>query len=86
MDHFYKEYENYSICEYINRHRHLLNEHLENKNLTYKEHLYQSVNYGKCFFIASIKAVIHAVLPCYYQTTTTDLVNELRNDLEKKNN
>ena len=50
-----------------------------NKNcMTYYEHLCFSLNFSKIMFIGCIQSFIHAFLPDYYKTSTTDKTNKIQ--------
>lgn len=48
--------------------------HLTDVNMTYTQHFFNSFDYSTIFLIASIKAFIHAIIPCVYKTSSTDLL------------
>lgn len=50
--------------------------------MTYLDHAKFSSNLGIKLFIGSIKALIHAIIPELYKTSTSDLVNELKIEIE----
>jgi hypothetical protein len=49
--------------------------HLTEVNMTYTEHFINSFDYSTIFLIASIKALIHAIIPSQYKTSSSDLLN-----------
>ena len=49
--------------------------HLNERRISYCDHFIHSLQYAKCFGVASLKAVVHAVLPCVYTTSSTDFIN-----------
>lgn len=53
--------------------------------MNYYKHLSVSFNYSKIFFIASIKAFIHAIFPSLFITSTTLTVCNINNLLEINN-
>ena len=57
--------------------------HLRQVNMTYIQHLKTSFSYSYTFFNGSIKAFIHGIFPNTYETSTSDLIKKLHNDLEK---
>jgi len=46
--------------------------------MTYYEHILFSLNFSKMMFIGSAQAFIHAFLPEYYKTSTTDITNNIQ--------
>ena len=55
----------------------LKSKHLSTVCMGYFHHLRNSLYYSRRFFFASIKAVIHALVPDLYITSTTDTVTEI---------
>lgn len=51
--------------------------------MTYFEHCQFSLHLGFLFAQASFKAVVHAFLPDWYITSTTDTVNLINDKLKK---
>jgi len=51
--------------------------HLEENKMTYCEHFRFAIFYAILCFIAFIFLAIHALLPCFFQTTGSDLVKKL---------
>lgn len=49
--------------------------------LTYYQHFCFSMNVTKKLFIGSIKSFIHAIYPDIFITTTSDLLIELKNEM-----
>ena len=49
--------------------------------LTYYQHFCFSINVTKKLFIGSIKSFIHAIYPDIFITTTSDLLIELKNEM-----
>ena len=47
--------------------------------MSYIEHSILSLNLSSTLFIGSIKALIHAFIPNFYKTSSSDVVNELQN-------
>ena len=52
-------------------------DHLKTMNIGYFDHWKISMNYSAKFAVASIKALIHAFLPDFFETSSTDLISEL---------
>ena len=51
--------------------------------MTYMRHFWFSMSLCRRFAIGSIQAFIHAVLPDYYITSSSDLITEIKNDMSK---
>ena len=49
--------------------------------MTYTRHFWFSMSLSYRFAIGSIQAFIHALLPDYYITSSSDLINEIKNDM-----
>lgn len=68
----------------------IIQSHLKDVNMNYKEHFKHSLSFSKEFMEASYKASIHAIFPSKYPTTSTDLTKKLnkivniQNDKNKK--
>lgn len=52
--------------------------------MTYWEHFCLSMNFAKIFGIASVRALIHAIYPDIYITSTTDATSEVKKILKTK--
>ena len=50
--------------------------------MTYFQHLRFSSNLGIHLCIGSVKAFIHAIMPQYYITSTSDLVKKLDKEMK----
>ena len=51
--------------------------------MTYMRHFLFSMSLCRRFAICSIQAFIHALLPDYYITSSSDLVREIQYDMSK---
>lgn len=51
---------------------HILFKHPEENNMTYWDHLKRSWGFAIAFFVLGVQATIHGVLPCVFQTSSTD--------------
>ena len=51
--------------------------------MTYYQHCKFSLQISKLFAEASIKAVIHAFIPDWYITSTTDITNKIQKMLQE---
>jgi hypothetical protein len=63
-------------------------QHLKENNMTYLEHLIFALFYGICCLLAGLYLIIHSVLPCFFPTIGSDLVNKLskrfgKNEIKK---
>ena len=59
------------------------NNHLKNVCMSYYQHFYFSSKLGFHLLLGSVKAFIHAIIPMYCTTSTSNLVTYL--DTEMKN-
>ncbi len=57
-----------------------MTDHLTDVNMTYTQHFVNSFDYSTLFLIASFKAFIHAIIPCLYKTSSTDLLSMSNKD------
>ena len=57
--------------------------HPNNVFMTYMQHFWFSMSLCLLFAIGSIQAFIHALLPDYYITSSSDLVREIQYDMSK---
>ena len=57
--------------------------HPNENGLTYLQHFFVSFVLAKTFMIASIFALIHAVFPFMYETSSTDTLKYLNDFIEK---
>lgn len=60
-------------------------EHLKENNMTYLQHLFFAVRYGLLCVIAGILLVFHAIFPCWFQTSGSDLVRKMALVFKKHN-
>ena len=51
--------------------------HLKENNMSYYEHMLFAVAYGCTAMLAGICLIIHAILPCFFQYTGSNLVKKL---------
>jgi hypothetical protein len=59
----------------------LFKRHLNETGYSYNEHFIRSITFAWMFIVAAIKAVIHAIIPSMFETSTTELLNTLRDKL-----
>jgi hypothetical protein len=52
-------------------------DHLKENNMTYLQHLFFAVRYGSLCLIAGILLISHAIFPCWFQTSGSDLVRKM---------
>lgn len=60
--------------------------HPKSVGMTYQQHMHGSLNYSKQLLTASYKAFIHAFLPFMYETSTTDTIKNIQDDMNKIHN
>lgn len=53
-------------------------DHPQQHNLSYLQHFYISSVLSIWFFIASIKAIIHAITPILFKTSSSDTIKHLQ--------
>jgi hypothetical protein len=58
-------------------------EHLKAMNMGYFEHMYISLSYVAILFISAIKALIHSFIPDLFETSTSQCIVEINNELIK---
>jgi hypothetical protein len=51
--------------------------------MSYYQHFWFSMYLARRFAIGSVKAVIHAFLPDYFITSSSDLIEDIRQDMSK---
>lgn len=51
--------------------------HPREKNVSYIKHLCVSMSLSVYFLTASIQAFIHALVPCYFETSSSDFIKIL---------
>lgn len=52
-------------------------DHLMQNNMTYIEHMRFAFFYGCFCLLAGFYLIVHSILPCFFQTTGSDLVSRL---------
>lgn len=60
------------------------NEHLTENNMTYYQHMFFALFYAYLCIVAGICLLIHSILPCFLQTTGSDLVSKLNERFKKR--
>ena len=58
--------------------------HPEEVNMTYTEHFKHSMYFSSILLDSSIKAFVHAIIPEYFKTSTTDVNKKLTILLKSK--
>ena len=58
--------------------------HLNKVNMSYFEHMKHSLSLSKLYFEGSVKAIVHAVYPNVYETSSTDIHKKINNNLNRK--
>ena len=49
---------------------------------TYLEHMFNAMRYSLTFLFLFVIAFIHAILPCLFKKTASDIVCEMSSDME----
>ncbi len=60
------------------------NDHLKDNNMTYWQHLNFAWAHGVVCLVAGLCLMAHAIFPCWFQTTGSDLVGFLANVFKKR--
>lgn len=58
--------------------------HLKENDMSYIQHLIFAAYYGTICIYAGFTLILHSLLPCFYQTTGSDLVSELSKTFKKR--
>lgn len=61
-------------------------EHPKSVNLTYLEHAKLSFTLSFKFYMASIKAIVHAIFPFLFIKSSTQMVYDIENQIKTRNN
>jgi hypothetical protein len=59
-------------------------QHLLENNMTYSQHFRFAFMYATLCIIAGVYLLLHAVLPCFYQTAGSDLVKKISKVFAKR--
>jgi hypothetical protein len=51
--------------------------HLKENNMTYFQHFNFAIFYACICLMAGLSLIIHAILPCWFQTAGSDLIRSL---------
>ena len=57
--------------------------HLKNVNESYFTHFRKAFGFAVCLFILSLKSLIHAIFPFFFETSTTDVVKKINKMIKK---
>ena len=60
-----------------------LTNHLDENNLTYCDHLKRSLVFCKELQIGAIKALVHSFVPFIFDSSTTELVNKIKKEIDE---
>jgi hypothetical protein len=60
-------------------------EHLNENNMTYWQHLKFAAFHGFVCLVAGLCLIIHALFPCWFQTSGSDLVQSMAIVFKKRN-
>ena len=88
VDYFpYKEksYAHMLHTKYL-RMRNIFTKHPNSVGETYLQHLVKGLSFSIKLIFISLKAFIHAIVPCLFEHSTSDRVAELHNFLQKRKN
>lgn len=58
--------------------------HLKENNMYYIEHLIFALYYGILCLLAGFYLIVHSILPCFFQTAGSSLVNKLSKKFKTK--
>ena len=58
-------------------------DHLKQNNMNYWQHLLFACFYSYICLVACLLLIIHAILPCFFQTAGSDLVKKLAQRFNK---
>ena len=59
-------------------------EHLDENKMNYIEHLIFALYHGVLCCLAGCLLMIHSLLPCFFQTTGSDLIESMRKRFKKR--
>lgn len=59
-------------------------QHLKENDMNYIQHFIFAAYYGVVCIYAGFTLILHSLLPCFYQTTGSDLVSELSKTFKKR--
>jgi len=51
--------------------------HLKDNNMTYLEHMVFALSHGLLCLLGGFYLIVHGILPCFFQSAGSDLVNRL---------
>jgi hypothetical protein len=60
-------------------------QHLEKNNMSYNEHFVFAMFYGVNCCIAGFYLIVHSILPCFFSTAGSDLVERLSKEFKNRN-
>lgn len=58
--------------------------HPRERNMTYCEHFAHAMKYSIKLFYGSITLCVHAFIPYFFETTGSDIVRNVNNEITKK--
>jgi hypothetical protein len=59
------------------------NRHLKENNMTYFEHMFFASTYGFIALLSGLYLLVHAILPCFFQDTGSNLIKKLNKVFSK---
>ena len=62
----------------------LFTEHPKSMNETYLQHLLCASTYGVRMVFVGVAAIIHAIFPFLFETTTSDLAKEIVSNVDER--
>ena len=51
--------------------------------MTYFQHMSLSWGFSKKLFVGSLKSVVHSIIPAFYISSTSDLLQDIKDEMEK---
>ena len=64
--------------EYCHKMIHYFFQHIKEQKTTYIQHCITSLHISSYFLLSSIKAFIHAFIPCLFQTSSSECVRDIQ--------
>ena len=64
--------------------KNIFTKHPNSVGESYIKHFYNALSFSCLLFLLSFKAFIHAILPFMFETSVSDRVKTLNNDMQKR--
>lgn len=61
-----------------------IKDHLDGVSETYFEHMFYAFGYGTKMILGGLAAILHAIIPCIFQTTASNTIAELHVKLQDR--